>query len=446
MARSFRFSSFAQSLRDWLVSIGPVLLLAVGLMAAAYWWIDPQPPHSVRLATGPEGSTYALFGKRYAEQLKVQGITVQLIATAGSAENLQLLREGKADVGFVRGGTDIFGDDDEGKLLSLGSLFYEPLWLFYRKTKATRKAPITAMPQLARLRLNVDTPGSGVPALMERFLKANRLEAGKLALQHLPPEEASDALEAGRLDAIVLAQASQSRFVHRLLRAPNIALVDLAEADAYSRHFGFLSSVTLPQGVADLAANLPAKDVSMVALTTALLAREDVHPSLRQLFADAAVKLHGEVGWFNRARDFPNTRTSELPVSPEGDQAINGNPPFYKRWLPFWLANLVQRMGLVIGGLLVLLLPLSRVIPPLYQWRVRRRVFRWYALLREIEEHADATPPSDPATTLERLDDLDRKVNRVAVPLSYADELYSLRNNIHAARNRILARDTTASA
>jgi hypothetical protein len=429
------FSAFAQWLRDWLVSIGPVLLLAVGLLTAAYWWMDPQPPRSVRLATGPEGSSYALFGRRYAEQLKTQGITVEQIATAGSAENLQLLREGKADVGFVRGGTDVFGEDDDEALLSLGSLFYEPLWLFYRRPPATKAEPITALPQLAKLRLNVDTPGSGVPALMERLLKANQIEARQLA--HLPPEQAAAALLAGEVDAIVMAQASQSRFVHQLLHAPGVALVDLAQADAYSRRFGFLSSVTLPRGVADLAADLPARDVSMVALTTALLARTDTHPALRQLFADAAVKLHGEVGWFNRARDFPNTRTSELPVSAEGDQAINGTPPFYKRWLPFWLANLVQRMGLVIGGLLVLLLPLSRVIPPLYEWQVRRRVFRWYALLRDIEER----PPD--ADALQRLADLDERVNRVAVPLSYADELYALRNNIHAARKRIAARVAT---
>ncbi len=441
MTRSFhRFSSFAQSLRDWLVSIGPVLLPVVTLVVAAYVWIKPEPPRTVRLATGPEGSTYALFGKRYAEQLKTQGIAVDLITTAGSAENLQLLREGGADAGFVRGGTDEFSDEDNAALLSLGSLFYEPLWVFYRQTPSSLRTPVSSLPQLARLRLNVDTAGSGVPALMDRLFKANKLDAAKLKLQHLAPEQAAEALQAGQVDAIVLAQAPQSRFVRRLLRAQGIALLDLAQADAYSRRFGFLSSVTLPRGVADLAADLPAHDVQMVALTTALLARADTHPALRELFADAAVKLHGEVGWFNRARDFPNTRTSELPVSPEGDQAINGTPPFYKRWLPFWLGNLVQRMGLVIGGLLVLLLPLSRVVPPLYQWRVRRRVFRWYALLRDIEERSQAAnPPADTAELLKKLVELDQRVNRIAVPLSYADELYALRNNIHAARKRITA-------
>lgn len=437
-----QFSSFAQSLRDWMVSIGPVLLLVAGLVALAYWWVDPQPPRQVRLATGPEGSSYAVFGRRYAEQLKAQGVTVTLIPTAGSADNLRLLREDGADFAFVRGGTDVFGEDDEATLASLGSLFYEPLWMFYRVPPARGAkpaAPITRLAQLAPLRLSVDTPGSGVPALMERLLKANHLDAATLRLQHLAPEQATEALVAGRVDAIVLTQAAQSRFVRRLLREPGIALVDLAQADAYSRRFAFLSSVTLPRGVADLAADVPPQDMSMVALTTSLLSRTDVHPALRQLFAETAVRLHGDVGWFNRARDFPNTRTSELPVSAEGDQAINGTSPFYKRWLPFWLVNLVQRAGLLIGGLLVLLLPLSRVIPPLYQWRVRRRVFRWYALLRDIEEQAGAASADGRSRALGRLDELDRRVNGIAVPLSYADELYALRNNIHAARKRIHA-------
>jgi hypothetical protein len=175
----------------------------------------------------------------------------------------------------------------------------------------------------------------------------------------------------------------------------------------------------------------------MLAATTSLLAREQTHPALRQLFAQTAQTLHGGAGWFNRARDFPNTRTSELPVSPEGDRAINGTPPFWQRYLPFWASNLVERMWLVLGGLLVLMLPLSRVVPPLYQFRVRSRVFRWYGQLRDIETKVDI--PQDDAqrqALIKELDDLDRTVNKVAVPLSYADELYALRNNIASVRRR----------
>jgi len=432
------------SLRDLLVSIGPLVLLVTALLVAAYWWVQPQPPHTVRLATGPAGSSYALFGKRYAAQLEPYGISVELVPTAGSADNLEALRTGRADLGFVRGGTGDIAAGDEDTLLSLGSLFYEPLWIFYRQAALPKKPAVDELPQLARLRINVDAPGSGVPALMLQLFKANRLDPAKLHLSQRPSEEAVQALLAGELDVVVLASAPQSRFVHQLLHAPGVTLLDLAQADAYSRRFGFLSSVTLPRGVTDLAADMPDHDVSMVALTTSLLARDDTHPALRELFAEAAVRLHGDAGWFNRARDFPNTRTSELPVSAEGDQAINGTPPVWKRYLPFWLANLLQRMGLLIGGLVVLLLPLSRIVPPLYAWRVRRRVFRWYALLREVEERLENRSEST-EQLLERLAHLDDRVNRVAVPLSYADELYALRNNVHAVRKRVLARAEPAA-
>jgi hypothetical protein len=286
--------------------------------------------------------------------------------------------------------------------------------------------------------VNVDMPGSGLPEIMERLFKANRLGPDDVLLSNLEQAAAAEALQAGLLDAIVLSSAPQSQQVQRLLRAGDIKLMDFGQADAYSRRFPFLSAVTLPRGVVDLSKDLPPSDVSLLAATTSLLSREETHPALRQLFAQSAQTVHSGAGWFNRARDFPNTRTSELPVSPEGDRAINGTPPFWQRYLPFWASNLVERMWLVLGGLLVLMLPLSRVIPPLYQFRVRRRVFRWYARLRDIEGKVDART-GDRDTLLKELDDLDRVVNKVAVPLSYADELYALRNNIYAVRKRVLA-------
>jgi len=432
---------FLLSIRDLIASAGPVLLLVVALLVGAYWWLQPQPPKHVTLATGPAGSAYAEFGKRYASALRTDGIEVELKPTDGSLDNLQLLRSGGADLAFVRGGSADPVKDEQAGLTSLGSLFFEPLWFFYRSDAAKKIDPktgtLTSLTQLKNLRVNVDKPGSGVPDIMDRMFRANHMDPATLELSNLEQSPATEALQAGMLDVVVLASAPQSPLVQRLLRAPDIQLMDFPQSDAYSRRIPFLQPVTLPRGVVDLAADLPSHDVSLLAATTSLLSREQTHPALRQLFAQTAQTLHGDAGWFHRTRDFPNTRTSELPVSPEGDRAINGTPPFWQRYLPFWASNLIERMWLVLGGLLVLMLPLSRVVPPLYQFRVRRRVFRWYARLREVEARLE-THRADPDVLLKELADLDRVVNRVAVPLSYADELYALRNNIDAVRRRIL--------
>jgi len=429
------------SIHDLAVSIGPLLLIVIAVLGAAYWWLDPQPPKQVTLATGPTGSAYATFGERYAKALAVNGIHVVLKATDGSSDNLQLLRSGEADVAFVRGGGGDPVADEAAGLTSLGSLFYEPLWVFYRSDAArsvNRKSGVlSSLAQLKGLRVNIDKPGSGVPAIMDKLFAANHLGTRSMQLSYLEPAPAMQALLGGMLDAIVLASAPQSPLVQKLLRAPGIQLMDFPQGDAYSRRFAFLSAVTLPRGVVDLARDVPSHDVELLAATTSLLSREQTHPALRQLFAQAALKLHGGAGWFHRVGEFPNTKTSELPVSPEGEQAINGTPPFYQRYLPFWASNLIQRMWLVFGGLLVLMLPASRLVPPLYQFRVRRRVFRWYARLRDIEARIDAEPGQHDAM-LEELDHLDRVVNHVAVPLSYANELYALRDHIAMVRKKLV--------
>ena len=439
------------SLRDLLVSAGPVLLLALGVLVAAYAWLDPQPPRQVTLATGPAGSAYAEFGTRYAQALARQGIRVRLLATEGAQANLQALRDGVADLAFVRGGSADPQADSEAGIASLGALFYEPVWVFHRTDATAGRAPaatpsvakeapgMTRLTQLRGLRVNIDQPGSGVPELVQRLLAANAIGGDDIVASQLPPEAATEALLGGSLDALVLVSAPESPVVGRLLRAPRIALMDVAQADAYARRFAFVQSVTLPRGVADLAADLPPHDVALLATTTSLLTREQTHPALRQLFAQAAQGLHGDTGWFNRARDFPNTRTSELPVSAEGDRAINGTPPFWQRYLPFWASNLLERMWLVIGGLIVLLLPLSRVVPPLYTYRVRQRVFRWYARLRRIEARL-AEAPAERQLLLNELDELDRLANQTTVPLAHTDELYALRGHIEAVRRRALAR------
>lgn len=437
MTQSIRYTLL--SLRDLMVSVGPFIVLAVALLSLAYWWLDPNPPKRVTLATGPAQSAYEAFGKRYATLLAKDGITVELLPSEGSADNLRLLREGKADLGFVQGGTAEAGALDDADLESLGSLFLEPVWLFYREAAAPAStAPantLDSLTQLAGLRVNVGTPGSGVPNLMNQLLAVNHIDGNTLTLSQLEQTPATVALLGGDLDAIVFASAPESSMVQMLLQTPGIKLMDFAQSEAYSRRFAFLSPAVLPRGVVDLAADIPPKNVHLVAPTTTLLSRASTHPALLQLFALAGNTIHGSAGWFKHAREFPNVKNNELPLAQEAERSIQGGAPLLQRYLPFWVANLVERMWLAMGIILAVLLPLSRVIPPLYAFRVRSRIFRWYAQLRELEIRAEGATDTD--ALIDELNQMDRHAEKISVPLSYTDELYALRNNIQLVRRKL---------
>ena len=445
MSKTIRYTLV--SLRELAISFGPFLLLAVSLLVLAYWWLDPNPPKRVTLATGPAQSAYEEFGKRYAKALATEGIEVILQPSEGSAANLQLLRDGQVDLGFVQGGTSTYTDADEASLTSLGSLFVEPLWLFYREDVAKKQKPAVAgeepvlgsLTQLLGLRVNVGTAGSGVPNLMDKLLQSNRIEPSSLKLSNLEQTPATVAFLGGELDAIVFASAPESLMVQMLLQTPGVKLMNFAQSEAYSRRFAFLSTARLPRGVVDLAGNIPPDDVRLVAPTTSLIARTATHPALVQLFAQAGNAIHGTAGWFKSAREYPNRDNNELPISKEAERAIKNDAPLLQRYLPFWVANLVERMGLAMGIILAIMLPLSRVIPPLYAFRVRSRIFRWYGQLRNIEVRMQT---EDNRELLLELGQLESRAEKITVPLSYTDELYALRSNIHLVRKKLLRTET----
>lgn len=426
------------SLRDLTVSVGPFIVLAATLLALAYWWLDPNPPKRVTLATGPAQSAYEEFGRRYVKALAAEGIEVVMVPSEGSAANLQLLREGKVDLGFVQGGTSTYSETDEEKLASLGSLFVEPVWLFYREDaarKVTATATLTALTQLQGLRINMGTAGSGVPSLMNKLLESNRIDVATLQVSTLAQTPATVAFLGGELDAIVFASAPESLMVQMLLQTPGVKLMNFAQSEAYSRRFAFLTPVRLPRGVVDLAGNVPPEDVRLVAPTTALITRNTTHPALLQLFAQAGNQIHGAAGWFKRAREYPNVENNELPIAKEAERAIKAEAPLLQRYLAFWVANLIERMWLVMGIIIAILLPLSRVIPPLYAFRVRSRIFKWYGQLRNIEVRIDL---EDHQALLDELNALESRAEKIAVPLSYTDELYALRSNINLVRKKLL--------
>jgi len=444
MARTVRDTLI--SARDLMLAVGPFVLLGIALLAGAYYFLKPQPPKRVVLATGPEQSAYAEFGERYRAELKRHRIEVALRPTPGSRENLRLLREGKegVDIAFVQGGSSesTRAREEAAKgvpLVSLGSLFYEPVWIFYRADIAKAAKPpgtFTELSQFRNLKVNVGARGSGSVGLFSRLMTDNLMDREEVVRGRLDLTPAVVALLNAEIDAVVMVSAPESPLVQMLLATPGIRTFEFPQAEAYARRRPYLSPVTLPRGVADIARDVPSHDIPLLAATTSLVAREGMHPALQQLFVQAAAKIHKEPGWISRGGQFPSARQSEFPLSAEAERFYRTGPPVLQRYMPFWFANLVDRMWVALVSIIAMLIPLSRVVPPVYAFRIRSRVFRWYRVVRDIEDRI-GKDGVDPADLLARLDQLESTVERVSLPLAYTNELYDLRAHINIVRKRL---------
>jgi len=405
---------------------GPAALAVILAFVVSLQFIKPAPPDRIVMATGGIDGAYHVFAGRYAEFLAREGITLELRPTAGSVENLELLRNGEVSLAMVQGGVD---DGGEVPLLSLGSVYYEPLWLFYRKD-----VPFAQLRDLAGRRLAVGREGSGTRALADRLLRDNGVDdstwvdaGGQMAL---------DALLAGDVDAAFFVISAESDLVARLLRHPDIALADFRRADAYTRRYHFLNRLELPEGVVDLAANIPHKALHLLAPTANLVSAPDLHPAVVELLLQAASEVHRDGGWFEGQGEFPMPGLLAFPLSKEAERYYKHGPPFLQRYLPFWAASLVDRLKVMLLPLLMLLLPLLKVMPPIYTWRMRARVYRWYDELEQAEEYL-ASGERDKAWVFEELKRIETEVQQIKVPLSFTDQLYHLRQHIDLVRREI---------
>jgi TRAP-type uncharacterized transport system substrate-binding protein len=436
MSEVRRFSSI--SLRDLLVAVGPTVALVVAGVIAAWLLVDPAPPRRVVLATGQENSAQEQFGKQYQAALARNRIKVVLERSLGSQDNLQRLIEGKADVAFVQSGSTSEAQAERRGLVSLGSLYIEPVWLFLRDGTKVDK-----LTQLRGMRINLGPEGTGVPKLFRQVLAVNGVEPNELSITTLENTPATMELLAGRIDGLVFSSAPEAPLIQMLLQTPGVHLFNFAQAEAYTRRLPFLSHVVLPRGIVDLGRDIPSQDYQLIAPTATLVARERLHPALVDLLVQAATEIHGGTGWFQQQGQFPSPKYTEIPVAREAARYYQNGPPLLQRYMNFWVAELFERMWVVLVPLLALLIPLSKVVPPLYVWRIRSRVYRWYGQLRAVEQALEGGQGArrDEALNelLRRLDDIERRVNQMSIPLAFADALYGLRSHINFVRQRVRA-------
>jgi TRAP-type uncharacterized transport system substrate-binding protein len=412
--------------------IGVAVLIAIILVLlwAVFKALKPLPGRNLTLATGPPGSTYASVGERYREILARTGVRLKLVSTNGAVDNARLLRDPSAGVsaGFVQAGT--IKEEDSPHLASLGAVFYEAVWLFCRCNKPPSPS------DLVRWRLSIGPIGSADRPLALKLLGLNGFELRELQLYAYSPEQAAVALRAGQLDGVVLLTGWDSKVVQDLARAPEITLLGFPRANAYVALNPQLNKLVLPQGVADLAANRPPADVTLIASKASLAVRDDLHPALQYLLMQAALEVHSRPGMFNHAGEFPAPEEIDLPLSPQARALYKSGPTFLQRSLPFWLAELVQRLLVLIVPIVGIIYPLWSLAPRLYNWQMQRRLSKMYRELRRIENQLHAASPERVEALITQLEELDRRALSLNVPSTFSDRAYGLHAHIHAARER----------
>ncbi len=424
----------AISWRDLAISFGPILLISAAAIWLAVRLIQPAPPNTLTISAGPEGSTFWNAAQKYKEILARNRITLNVLSSEGSLDNLKRLTDpgSKVDVGFVQDG--VAADNGKDGLMSLGSVSYVPLALFYHGPFVTRLSEFKGQ------RLAIGAEGSGTRELALAMLKANGIvPGGPTKLLPLSGDDAAQALIDGKVDAAFLTgDSAQPPVMIKLYRTPNVQFFDFTQSDAYTRRFPYLTAVTLPMGAFDLGRNLPSADIHTIAPTAELVARDSLHPALSDLLIEAAREVHGKANILQRAGEFPAPLAHDFPISDDAARYYKSGKSFLYRSLPFWLASLADRLIVLLVPIIVVLIPGLRLVPSLYAWRVKSRIYRWYGALIAIEREAmGETSAADRQSLLERLDAIEESVNGLKMPLAYADQFYVLREHIGFVRTRL---------
>lgn len=416
------------SYKELLKLLIPAILLIILGFYAAYQFVSPAPPRHIIISAGQADDSYYDFAKKYQKALEKEDIKLEVLASSGSRENIERLLNKEVDIAFVQGGTAFAGE----KLYSLGSLYYEPLLIFYHKELSLRY-----LSDLKGLKISIGEEGSGTRILASQLLQINHINSNNTEFISVANQAAVTQLMQGDIDVAFFVTSINSPAIKALITNPQLKLFNVARSAAYTRLFPYLAAITLPQGILLLHENIPQEPLTLLAPTANLVVGEDFNKSLSILLLQAMKENHGQTAFFSSPQFFPNSELSAFPITDVAQRFYKKGPPLLMKYLPFWAATFVDRMIVMLLPLIVIILPLMKILPPLYRWRIRSKIYRWYGELEKIDDYALGKHLSEEEFTHlnEKLDEISRQVNKVDTPLSYADQLYNLQMHIDLVRN-----------
>jgi len=424
---------FGRSLKDFLFAILPAVAVVAIALFFAIKFVNPAPPNHLVISTGEGEGDYQIYAKRYQEILKEDGIKLEIRASTGTAENLKQLQNENSDidVGFVQDG--LGSPEEDPDLVSLGSLYYEPIWVFYRGS-----AEINRLVQLEGKKIAVGKLNGGTRSLALHILEENGIDEKHAQLINIGWQDAADALRDGQVDAAIYLATPDDPLIESLINDRSLKLMSFDQAEAITRQIPYLHHLVLPHGAIDLQKNLPNRDVDLVSPTATLVARDSLHPALIYLLLKAIQVVHSAPGLLEKKGEFPTDKDFLFPLSEEAKIFYKSGTPFWQRYLPFWLATLIERFILIVIPIVALVLPMVKLVPRLYQWRIKTRIYKRYGELKFLETQIHPKiSQTEYAHYITQLDGIEDRVNGMKVPLDFSEHIYSLKEHIEFVRARL---------
>ncbi|MGF7132891.1 TRAP transporter TAXI family solute receptor [Paraburkholderia sp. EB58] len=419
--------------RQLLLIIGAILLLAV-LGWALATVLEPANQRTIVITTGADKGIYRSFADRYAPILKRDGIKLDIRSSSGSVENYERLAnpDSEYEVGFIQSGTTSPKETDH--LQTIAAVSYEPIWVFYRGDTT-----IDRLAQLRGTRVGIGVAGSGLLNVSQVLLGYSGITGSNTTLLQMDAAKAYQRLEDGSLDAAFFIGRPDAEMQRTLLNS-NLKLMSFAQADALVQKFPSLSKIVFPRGSTSIVNDLPRSDVTLLAATALLVAKDSLHPALVYLLLDAAKTVHGGEDYFTPIGTFPNLNTEEFPVSDESTRYFKSGRPFLQRYLPFWLASFIERRLLILLPFMALLIGLLQALPRVAEARIKNRLVVWYREIKALEDEIwrNRQPtPDQIAQWRDEIENIDAHASRIRIPQRYLRDVYALKQAIRVVRDRI---------
>ncbi|RXK13289.1 hypothetical protein CP965_05665 [Halarcobacter mediterraneus] len=410
----------------------PVILLIIATFYITIQFIQPAPKKEITIATGSKTGSYYKTALIYKELLEKENVKVNLLTSAGSIENINLLKENKADVAFIQNGTIL--EKNVSNIKSLASIYYEPLWVFYRNEGFN----VDYIIQFFSKKIAIGKEGSGTKDLSEKILADNGINNENSQIFHYDLQKAKEELEKGNIDTMFIVSSHKSQIIEDLLANPYINILSFKRAKAYSRKYPFLEALTLYEGTLDLFKNLPDENISLLSTTANLVVKEDFSEELIRLLLKKLKEVHNKKELFSKAEQFPNDLNMQLEMHEEASRYFKYGDTWLEKIFPYWIASNIDRLKLLIIPLLTLLFPLFKGVFPLYNWTMRSKIYRWYEQVKELDNKLDSLDIESLKKELAKLEKLKIEIKEeTKVPLSYMGEYYNLQLHIDLIENKI---------